>query len=113
MSPFAELDANLMPSLLELVTMSDESCGPSGRLDEGTIVLAQNGCLRGIYRLVRNYWNLQELFSYTSPEAKIKQLEAEKQLSLEENAKLKEEIEQLKMASEKAGKSTWGKLFRW
>ena len=112
MSPFAELDANLMPSLLELVTMSDESCG-SGRLDEGTIVLAQNGCLRGIYRLVRNYWNLQELFSNTSPEAKIKQLEAEKRLSLEDNSRLREEIEQLKMANEKAGKSTWGKLFRW
>jgi hypothetical protein len=112
MSPFAELDANLMPSLLELVTMSDESC-ESGRLEAGTVVLAQNGCLRGIYRLVRNYWNLQELFSYTSPEAKIKQLEEEKQLAFEENARLKEEVEQLKMANEKAGKSTWRKLFRW
>ena len=94
--------------------MSDESC-ESGRLEAGTVVLAQNGCLRGIYRLVRNYWNLQlqELFSYTSPEAKIKQLEEEKQLAFEENARLKEEVEQLKMANEKAGKSTWRKLFRW
>jgi len=91
-NPFIELDAKLMPSLLELLTMSEEYCGErrgQGRLEANTIVLAQNGSFEGIYRLIRNYFNLQELFGYTSPEKKIKHLEMEIARLKEENAQLK------------------------
>ena len=88
LSPFINMDAKLMPSILELATMSEELCGGRriGRFDKSTPVLAQNGHLGGIYRLVRNYWNLQELFSFTSPYVKIQELESEIQLTLEDNA---------------------------
>lgn len=96
MDPFIDLDAKLMPSALELVTMSEENCSQNeDRLEEDTPVLARNGSFKAIYRLLRNYWNLQDLFSYTSPESRIKQLEAE-------NKKLRDEITQLKMANGKS-----------
>ena len=71
--------------------MSEERCagGKEGRLEKNTPVLARNGHLDGLYRLIRHYWNLQELFSYASPEAKIKQLEMEIARLKEKNVQLK------------------------
>ena len=75
--PFIGIDIELMPLVLELVTMSDECIvdKKEGRLKKGTYVRASNGHLGSIYRLIRNC-HLPELFSFPSPESKMEQLEA-------------------------------------
>ncbi len=95
--PFVEMPAKFIPSALELASMSEELCGEKeGRLEWKTPVLARNSHLGGIYRIVRNYWNLQELFSFVSPEAK---LEVTIQQQEAEIAKLKLEVELINKAA--------------
>jgi len=64
-TPFIELDTVYIPEVLELVTMSEERCEKrEGRNDKGTYVLARNGHVGSIYRLIRH---IPELFSFASP----------------------------------------------
>ncbi|KAL9189828.1 hypothetical protein ACHAXT_009503 [Thalassiosira profunda] len=99
-SPFLELDARLMPGALELATMSEEECAEvEGRLDGETPVLAQNAHLSGIYRMIRSYWNLHELFSFVSPEKELEEVNARLRSVEEENAWMKLEIERLSAAT--------------
>ena len=55
----SEILAITSPSLSEEVSGAEKK----GRLPKETAELAQNGHLGGLYRIIRRYWNLQELFS--------------------------------------------------
>lgn len=74
--PFLDMDVELMPSVLELVTMSKECITneQEGRLKRDNYVSARNGHLGGIYRLIRNC-HVQELFSFPSQQAIMEQQE--------------------------------------
>ena len=104
--PFINMEVKFVPSILELVTMSEVTCGEQeGRLEEGTVVLAQNGHLGGVYRIIRNYWNLQELFSYPSPAVENQQLKGENARLMAQSesdgdriAQLMKEVEELRSA---------------
>lgn len=88
--PFIHMDIEYMPNVLELVTMSEECIAEEkeGRMEEGTHVIARNGHLGSIYRLIRNC-HLPELFGYPSQESKVELLEGD-------NTMLKSEVERLR-----------------
>ena len=74
--PFLDMDVELMPNVLELVTMSKECITneQEGRLKRDNYVSARNGHLGGIYRLIRNC-HVHELFSFPSQQAIMEQQE--------------------------------------
>ena len=74
--PFLDMDVELMPNVLELVTMSKECITDEqeGRLKRDNYVSARNGHLGGIYRLVRNC-HVPELFNFQSQQAIMEQQE--------------------------------------
>lgn len=74
--PFLDMGVELMPNVLELVTMSKECITneQEGRLKRDNYVSARNGHLGGIYRLIRNC-HVHELFSFPSQQAIMEQQE--------------------------------------
>lgn len=93
---FIGMDCVLMPNVLELVTMSEGRCEKRrGWLDSGTYVMARNGHLGSIYRLVRNC-HLPELFSFPSARTRTEPNSAGALYPPEEVQKLRAENEELK-----------------
>lgn len=115
--PFIGIDAVLLPKVLELVTRM-EVCLDQICLDDlgsGRYCEAPSENIDGVYRLVRNYYHLGELFSFPSQESKVKDLEAkvaalevdnaQVQRLKEENANLRLKIEQLTLENERSKSS--------
>ena len=79
MQPFIDMDVVLMPYVLAIVTrtearVQDEKKKKVRDQDEKVYPLCR-GNLNGIYHLVRSC-HLPELFSFPSPETKMRELEA-------------------------------------
>jgi len=92
LDPFIDLDVNLMPYLLELVTRTEVHMFASENEGDDSKkhwfeVNSKN--LDGVYRIIRNSGHIPDLFSFISPEKKISTLEAD-------NAALKKEVEELR-----------------
>lgn len=95
-TPFIELDTVYIPEVLELVTMSEERCEKrEGRNDKGTYVLARNGHVGSIYRLIRH---IPELFSFASP---MQTLIAKNEELESKITKLELELEQFRLSNKR------------
>ena len=100
--PFIAMDVELMPNVLELVTMSEECLAheKKGRLRKGAYVSARNGHLGSIYRIVRNC-HIPELFSFSSQDdQKMQRLKEENDVLKEKMTKLEQDILSLKQQNE-------------
>ena len=100
--PFIDMDIELMPNILELVTMSEECLvqEKKGRLRKGAYVSARNGHLGSIYRIVRNC-HIPELISFPSLEDQVQQLKDENAGLKEKMKKLEQDILSLKLQNKR------------
>ena len=104
--PFAKMDVQLMPHVLELVTKiegyfpgkDNDDDDESNDENEEILYEACTKKIDDIYRLVRNC-HVPELFSFPSPESRVRDLEAEIAALKVTNGQLASEIEVLRKGS--------------
>ena len=98
--PFMDIDAVLMPYVLELVTRTEVCVGGDDGVGTGKYYTVCSDKLDSIYRLLRNC-HPPELFSFPSTISKIREFSAKNALLEAETARQKQVINQLVVENEK------------